>query len=236
MLMTTDDHPARGNGSTPFAPRSSPSNRAQRGKQRGRMVRPRRWVPKRQRADAITIDRKLERAVRRTLAAAVAGDLDRFNSDLTMLVGTGKLFSAKALNLATAIGTVSMRSIHHGIRPDRRQVDHLTREFAAYERWANFDPDTAHVYLASLADRQPPLVRLTLEDARPAAFLVGGWLLSAFLPDDVQWTDFLDGILDRLESSNDGRRLLIGQAVRGATACDSATADRSGRPTGSTRN
>jgi hypothetical protein len=244
MLMTTNDRSGRNDGSAPFAPRSSPSNRVQRGKQRGRLPRPRRWVPKRQRADAVSIERKVERAVRRTLAAAVAGDVKRFDDDLALTIVTGKAFSTKALNLAAAIGTVTLRSIHHGIRPDHRQIDRLTREFAVYEHWAGFDPDLVHTYLIALADQQPPLERLRLEDAQPAVFLVGGWLLSAFLPDDVQWTDFLDGVLDRLENSNDGRRLLTGRAVRAsggppaparATASGSATADQSGPPPGSAR-
>jgi hypothetical protein len=35
-----------------------------------------------------------------------------------------------------------------------------------------------------------------------AAFAIGGWLLSAFIPEnsDVHWNNFLDVILSRLES------------------------------------
>jgi hypothetical protein len=206
MLMTSDDLLARGKQAARFAPHSSPANRSQRREQRGCLVRPRRWVPKPALGGSATIERRVERAVRRTLGGAVAGEIDRFNSELSTIVGTGQEFSTQAVNLATSIGSVALFSIHHGNRPDRRLLGRLTREFSVYESWTGFDPDTARTYLGALADRRPPVRVLSVEDTRRAAFLVGGWLISAFLPDDVQWTDFLDGILVRLEDGSEGNR------------------------------
>ena len=50
---------------------------------------------------------------------------------------------------------------------------------------------------------RPVLVVFVGYDPIFAACAIGGWLLSAFVPDEVEWTDFLDGILDGLESKRD---------------------------------
>jgi hypothetical protein len=50
--------------------------------------------------------------------------------------------------------------------------------------WADIDATTTLTYLTSLADRKSPLDGLELAEVFFAAFAVGGWLVSAFLPDD----------------------------------------------------
>jgi hypothetical protein len=41
---------------------------------------------------------------------------------------------------------------------------------------------------------------LDIGDIAAASLAIGGWLLSAFLPEGKHWNDFLDDILDTLET------------------------------------
>lgn len=147
------------------------------------------------------IKRKVERAVRKALAGAVAGETDRFDSAVTAINLAGEDFSNKALDLIFAIGAETLSSIHHGDRPDNKQLRILTQDFVDYEEWSGIDAETTIAYLTALADGDSPREVLPIQDAVFAACAVGGWLLSAFIPDDVEWTDFLDGILARLEAT-----------------------------------
>ena len=147
------------------------------------------------------IDKSVEPAVREAYAASVAGERERFNAAVTKIGRSGDEFANQAINLAIAVDVVALLSIHDGERPSDRQLLRLSEEFAAQEdEWADIDAATTHAYLSALADRKSPLDVLSLADVFFTAFAVGGWLLSAFLPEDGEWTAFLDEILDRLES------------------------------------
>ena len=147
------------------------------------------------------VDRTVERAVRKALAGSVAGEAERFDSAVTAIGRTGDDFLGKALDLVFKIDSAALFSIHHAHRPDDEQLRLLAEEFTRQEsEWADVDSATAHALLTALADGKSPLDVLSVADVTFAAFAIGGWLLSAFIPDDVEWTDFLDTILERLEA------------------------------------
>lgn len=149
----------------------------------------------------VKIKRNTERAVRKAFGAAVAGEADRLDAAVTEIdQGSGE-FRQQALALVVAIGATTLLSIHHGERPDNQQLRRMTKDFVDHEAWSGLDHGTALGYLTALADGPPPQEALPVSDPMFAACAVGGWLLSAFIPDQVAWTDFLDGILMELESN-----------------------------------
>lgn len=106
----------------------------------------------------------------------------------------------QVMDLVVSIGTVTLLSIHHGDRPRDQQLRIMTRDFVDYEAWAEVDFDTTLAYLKALADHTSPREALAVPNQMFAACAIGAWLLAAFIPDEVAWTDFLDGVLTKVES------------------------------------
>jgi hypothetical protein len=149
----------------------------------------------------VKIDKNVEPAVREAFAASVAGERERFDAAVTRIGRSGDDFVNKALELVLAVNSAALSSIHEGKPPSDRQLQRLAEEFTNQENeWADIDAATTLTYLTSLADRKSPLEDLSLAEMFFTAFATGGWLLSAFLPDDGKWAAFLDEILDQLES------------------------------------
>ncbi len=146
------------------------------------------------------IDKNVERATREALGGAVAGEPKRYGSAILAFSEEGEAFGNQALDLVFAIDSAALFFVHHAQRPDDEQLRLLANDFAEQEGWSGTDEATTLAYLTALADGKSPLESLPPVDVVFAAFAIGGWLLSAFLPDDGAWTDFLDAILDRLES------------------------------------
>jgi hypothetical protein len=147
------------------------------------------------------IDKDVELAVREALAGAVAGEAERYDAAVLAIGRAGDTFGNKALDLVFAIDSTALFSIHEAQRPDDEQLQTLAQDFAEQEQeWSDIDEATARTFLTALADVKSPLEVLPVQNVMFAAFAIGGWLLSAFLPEDGKWTDFLDAILDRLES------------------------------------
>jgi hypothetical protein len=145
------------------------------------------------------VDKDVERAVRRALAGAVAGEAERFDSAVMAIASVGDDFANASLDLVFAIDSAALFSIHEAQRPDDEQLRLLSEEFTSQEaEWADIDARTTLAYLTALADAKSPLEVLPIKEVMFAAFAIGGWLLSAFIPDDAEWTDFLDVILDKL--------------------------------------
>jgi hypothetical protein len=149
----------------------------------------------------VKIDWRVERATRKAFSGAVAGEKERFDAAVAAINLADESFSSEVLDLGIAVDSATLLSIHHGVSPDDAKLRTLSHEFAENQRWSGIDEKTALAYLKALADSQHPLQVLPIETATPAAFAIGGWLLSAFIPDEVEWTDFLDGILSRLQAS-----------------------------------
>jgi hypothetical protein len=67
-------------------------------------------------------------------------------------------------------------------------------------RWApTITRQAVRSFLGTLVNPGTPS-SLEAGDVTVLAFGVGGWLLSAFLPDGKKWTEFLDEVEDALES------------------------------------
>ncbi len=141
--------------------------------------------------------RRAERAVRRAVAGAVAGDQERFGAAVTSIQEAKTALAGESRDLAFEIGEATLLSIHHDQIPSDVQLKRLASEFARIEKWSGIDRSTVLDTLTALL-AGPPFPTQT-----PLSVVVAldAWLLSAFIPDEVEWTDFLDGILNRLEAA-----------------------------------
>jgi hypothetical protein len=147
----------------------------------------------------VKIKRRTERAVRKAFGAAVAGEADRLSAAVAEISGRGDEFDRQAWHLVFEVGSATLFSIHHGDRPTDQQLRLLAKDYVNHEAWAGIDEGTVRGYLKALADEIESNESLAVSNPMFAACVIGGWLLSAFIPDEVRWTDFLDGILAQLE-------------------------------------
>ena len=148
----------------------------------------------------MNIDKGVESAVREAFAASVAEEPERFDTALEIIADQGETFARDAVNLAVAVDAAALVLLHEGETPDEDQVKELAHDFVKTQPWAGISIDVATSFLAGATSDVTPLPEiLPVGDVVPTAFAIGGWLLSAFLPEDKDWTDFLDEILGRLE-------------------------------------
>jgi hypothetical protein len=147
------------------------------------------------------IDNEVEPLVREALAASVAEEPDRFGHALRAVARTDDL-AARAFALAYAVDVGALVAVQDGTPPDDSRLRYLANSFATTQEWTGIDEGTSFTFLTSLASNTSPVGALGQGEAAIASFAIGGWLLSAFhLGEDVTWTDLLDAILDKLESS-----------------------------------
>lgn len=145
------------------------------------------------------IDRDVELSVRKAFMAAVKGDGVGFNTAVQAIADQGDDFLAQAVALAYAVDAAALFSIHSGQRPDDQQLQLLAQEFTEQEEgWADVAEAVTLKYLTSLADGTSPLTVISATDTTFASLAIGGWLLSAFVPEGGDWFDFLDSILGEL--------------------------------------
>jgi AcrR family transcriptional regulator len=71
------------------------------------------------------------------------------------------------------------------------------------ETWADIDEQTARTFLTAIADQHDPATALPADIAVRTSIVVGGWLLSAFPPEERGWEDFLDEALAAIERAPD---------------------------------
>jgi hypothetical protein len=144
------------------------------------------------RAD-MKIDRDVENAVRKAYGAAVAGKDDRLDAALKNIADRGDDFAGRALELAVVIDAAALHAIHE-------QINALLKHFAETESWAGIDLPVARRFLVALADHTPVRELVSVVELSDVCYVMGGWLLSSFLPEGKKWTEFLDEIEDALES------------------------------------
>ena len=148
------------------------------------------------------IDKEVEPLVREALAASVAEEPDRFGNALRAMSRNDEI-AARAFALAYAVDVGALLAVQDGEPPDEERLRYLASNFASTQQWAGIDEGTTFTFLTSLAENTSPVDSLPQGDAAIASFAIGGWLLSAFrIGDGISWTDLLDVILDRLESSS----------------------------------
>ena len=150
----------------------------------------------------MNVEDDVERVVRGVIAGAIAQDSDQFDSALETMTSKGEEFAQKCLFLGFAICYAALLDINDGDVPDEPRLRYLTQSLVDSEPWAEIDPVAALKFLSALAHQTPVDEGLQLGDAVDLIFIVNGWLLSAFPPDDRAWTAFLDSVLDQLESGS----------------------------------
>jgi hypothetical protein len=149
----------------------------------------------------VKINSEVERAVRKALAGAVAEETGRFESAILELADKGDSFAGDALVLILAIDSAALFSIHEGQRPDDEQLRYLAQAFQESQAWATIPEGQPLKFLTAIADGKPVQDVIPLGDLVTVAFVVGAWLLTAFLPEGKDWTDLLDLLLERIEAT-----------------------------------
>jgi hypothetical protein len=147
----------------------------------------------------VKIDEQVEPLVREALGAVIARDSDRFSTALTAVASAGDLAANKAVNLALRVAAYALLDVHEGSAPDDEQIRELAKSFCEMEEWAAPDEQAAVKLLTVLGTGTSVDEVLSPEQTSVLVFLLGGWLLSAFLDGDKHWPDYLDNILDALE-------------------------------------
>jgi hypothetical protein len=150
----------------------------------------------------VKIDKSVEPSVREAFAASVAEEPERFDTALEAIADRGETFTRDAVNLAIAVDAAALILLHEGDAPDEDQAEELAHDFVESQSWAGISEDVAATFLAGVSTDATPLPDLLpVGDIAQASFAIGGWLLAAFLPEDKDWTDFLDEILGQLEAA-----------------------------------
>jgi hypothetical protein len=148
------------------------------------------------------IDEGVEPAVREAFAGAVAGDSDRLDAAMEAITARGDDFTHNSIALALAISFTALYTMNEGRRPNDEALEE-TAEILAEDAAATWAADvTEHdalEFLTALADKREST--LNSADFAVLAFGAGGWLLAASGPEDGEWTDFLDTILEQLEAA-----------------------------------
>ncbi len=139
------------------------------------------------------IDRAVEPLVREAFNAVVVGNEKRFKKALKA-ISYGR--PDYAFKLALAIDRTVMRDVHDGTPSDER-VQLLAEQFATMQEWSNPTSLPVADFLRSLVNL--PAKPIAADVRGSMVFLVGGWLLVAFLNSGIHWYQYLDDILDRLD-------------------------------------
>ncbi|MBO0871050.1 MAG: hypothetical protein J2P15_21065 [Micromonosporaceae bacterium] len=145
------------------------------------------------------IDERVEPLVREAFAAAIARDADRLTEAVTAIAAAGDQTATDAINLALKITAYALLDIHEGFTPDQEQIHDLAKDFCEMEEWAVPDEAAAVKLLTALGNVSSVEAVLRPEEIAVLLFVLGAWLLTAFLPDDKHWPQYLDEILDDLE-------------------------------------
>jgi hypothetical protein len=148
------------------------------------------------------IDRRAESLAREILAGVVSRDADRTAAGLDALAEQGAV--ADATQLVFAVARTALLRIHDGEVPSERQNREMAALVVGSESWSPVDADEVHAVLETLCDPAHQS-NLPPEQLINAIFVVTGYLLASYLTalGYRSWTDFLDHILDTLESAAD---------------------------------
>ena len=148
------------------------------------------------------VDQDVEQAARKLYAAAVAQNHDWFTDAMAAAGQRGEDFVAAVIRHGVLVDTAALHHLHRG-KPSEAQISDLLTEFVnTYETWLQGTAaESARPFLTALADHKPVIDVVQRGDLPDVVFAVGAWLLAAFLPEGKDWTDFLDEILDALETA-----------------------------------
>jgi predicted nucleic acid-binding protein len=150
----------------------------------------------------VKIEKGVEPAVRAAFAGAVAGDSDRLDRAIEAITERGDDFTHNSISLALTIAFTALYTTNEGQRPNDEALEETAEILAedAAGTWASdVTEDDALEFLTALADKREST--LDPADFAVLAFGAGGWLLAASTPEDGEWTDLLDTILEQLEAA-----------------------------------
>jgi len=151
----------------------------------------------------VKIHPEVEPVVREAFAASVAEEAERFDQALEDVVRRGDDFARTAVSLAIVIDSATLLTLHEDQPPDDDQLRPLAHDFVESQTWLDdVQEDAVLSFLHFIAHGEPRVQDiLPLADIAQISFALGGWLLSAYLPEGKDWTDLLDEVLDRLEAT-----------------------------------
>ena len=148
------------------------------------------------------IDDTLETAVREGFAASVTEEPERFDEAVAAILDQGDDFTIDAFQLTINVTAIMLQDIHEGEIPGADEIEDLAADFAeTQEGWSQISAELASTYMSAAVGDKPVLEVMSPGDVATTGLAVGGWLLSAFLPEDKEWTDYLDEVLQVLEGS-----------------------------------
>jgi len=154
----------------------------------------------------VQLNMAVEPLVREAFAAAVARDPGRSAEALRAMADGGDATVQDSVNLATLVAAFALRDLNGGQRPDDADLQRLAGSFVEMNEWAEFDPDTVRSVLTALADQRSVEGELPAQEVARLIFVLGVWLMAAFGPDERHWWQYLDQILDALESAAETSR------------------------------
>lgn len=150
----------------------------------------------------MTIDETLETAVREGFAASVAEEPERFYAAIDAILDRGDDFTIEAFQLAINVTAVILQDAHDGSVPEPKQIADLAADFAeTQEDWSQVSAGLAATYMTAAVGDQPVLDVMGPGDVAATGLALGGWLLSTLLPDEMEWPDYLDEVLQVLEDA-----------------------------------
>lgn len=150
----------------------------------------------------------VEPLVREAFAAGLSKESERMNTALAAVAEDDQTFG-DCLNLGVAISAIALKDRYNG-RPGGEQVADLARWFveALGHDWGIGEAD-ARTHLEALADGRGVPADTTTEHALETfvrtVFVVGAWMLASWAAKDARWWDYLDRILDTIETAQRDR-------------------------------
>ncbi len=150
----------------------------------------------------------VEPAVRDAFAASVDEEPEEFHAAIGAILDEGDDFTIAAFQLAINVTAVILHDLHDGELPGDEEVSDLAEDFAeTQEDWSEVSAELARTYMNAALGEEAVLDVMSPGDVAVTGFALGGWLLSAFLPEDDEgnetkdWDDYLDEVLKVLTSA-----------------------------------
>ena len=140
------------------------------------------------------VDPTVQTLVRAVLQSVVSQDAATFESSLA---GIADAHQEPALRLVLAIDAFVLRDLHGG-EPNGAQIAAMAQSFREMEDWYQAGKLPVEDFLSGLV-RPEEASDLKADESVLCAYLVGGWLLAAYLPQDKAWWQYLNEVLDSLD-------------------------------------
>jgi hypothetical protein len=147
------------------------------------------------------INMAVEPLVREAFGAALGQDIDRLIAVGQDMAKGGEQVTRDTINLAGAVTAFALFDLHGGAGPEDEQSRELASQFVEMNEWADFDAETAYIFLSGLSNQRDIREILPPETVARLVFVIGAWLLAAFGPEDRHWYTYLDQIENALESA-----------------------------------